>query len=87
MASRFALLIDAAPDILAAWSGLAAGRPIEVRREVRRRGGEGSAGRIAEQLPAAEQLRAAADALASVVAGVHGLMHLEQPETLEASPS
>ena len=62
MASRFPLLGGTAPDILAAWSGIDAGRPIEVRREVRRRGGDGSAGRVAGQL------RGVADALVSVVA-------------------
>lgn len=61
MASRFPILTGAAPDIIAAWRGIDAGRPIEVRREVRRRAGAGSADRVAEQL------RAVADTLASVV--------------------
>jgi DinB superfamily len=64
VASRFPFLIDTAPDILAAWRGIDAGRPIEVRREVRRRGGGGSARRVAEQL------RAVAEALSSLVATV-----------------
>ena len=39
-----------APDIVAAWRGIDAGQFISVRREVRRRGGEGSAERVAFQL-------------------------------------
>jgi hypothetical protein len=59
--SRFALLASAAPDILAVWHGIDAGRPIEVRREVRRRSGVNSTERVVEQLGAV------ADQLASVV--------------------
>jgi hypothetical protein len=41
-----------APDILAAWRGIEEGRFISVRREVRRRSGEGTAARTVEQLAA-----------------------------------
>jgi hypothetical protein len=41
-----------APDIVAAFRGIEAGRFISVRREVRRRGGSGSAGRSSAQLAA-----------------------------------
>jgi hypothetical protein len=64
VASRFPLLAGTAPDIVAAWRGLDVGRPIELRREIRRRAGDGAAGRLAEQL------RAVADAVSSVVAGL-----------------
>jgi hypothetical protein len=39
-----------APDIVAAWRGIEVGRYLSARREVRRRGGAGSADRIAGQL-------------------------------------
>lgn len=39
-----------APDIVAAWSGIEEGHEISVRREVRRRAGEGSAERVVQQL-------------------------------------
>lgn len=61
MRSRFADLALTAPDIVAAWNGIEAGRPVEVRREVRRRAGAGSAERVVPQLAAV------AAALASVV--------------------
>ncbi len=64
MTSRFELLADTAPDVIGAWNGIAAGRLIEARREVRRRAGAGSAVRIAEQLGAV------AEALASVIASL-----------------
>jgi hypothetical protein len=41
-----------APDVVAAWRGIEEGRFITVRREVRRRAGQGSAGRIVPQLTA-----------------------------------
>lgn len=41
-----------APDIVAAWRGIEEGRFISVRREVRRRSGEGTAARTVEQLAA-----------------------------------
>jgi hypothetical protein len=41
-----------APDIVAAWRGIDEGRFISVRREVRRRSGDGSAGRTVTQLAA-----------------------------------
>jgi DinB superfamily len=50
-----------APDVIAAWRGIDAGRFISVRREVRRRAGEGTADRIAAQLATL------ADGLASIV--------------------
>jgi len=39
-----------APDVVAAFRGIDAGRFISVRREVRRRGGEGSAQRVSAEL-------------------------------------
>jgi len=59
--SRFELLATTAPDLVAAWRGIDAGRPIEVRREVRRRAGEGTAAGVVEQLGSVAQV------LASVV--------------------
>ncbi len=50
-----------APDIVAAWRGIDEGRFIEVRREVRRRGGPGTAEAISAQLATL------ADALAAFV--------------------
>lgn len=50
-----------APDVIAAWRGIDAGRFISVRREVRRRAGPGTAGRIAAELGVL------ADALATIV--------------------
>jgi hypothetical protein len=50
-----------APDIVAAWRGIETGRLIEVRREVRRRGGLGTAEAIGVQLASL------ADALAAYV--------------------
>jgi FAD/FMN-containing dehydrogenase len=50
-----------APDIVAAWRGISAGRFISVRREVRRRAGEGTA------TGTAAQLAALADALTMIV--------------------
>ncbi len=64
MAPRFPLLADSAPDIVAAWRGLDVGRPIELRREIRRLAGDGAAVRLAEQL------HAVAEALSTVVAGL-----------------
>ena len=51
-----------APDIVASWRGIDAGRLIAVRREVRRRAGDGTAASIATQLGTL------ADALTAVVA-------------------
>jgi hypothetical protein len=53
-----------APDVVAAWRGIDEGAFLSVRREVRRRAGEGSAGRIAGELAAV------ADALTTVVKGL-----------------
>jgi hypothetical protein len=41
-----------APDIVGAWRGIEAGQLISVRREVRLRGGAGSAARLVDQLQA-----------------------------------
>ena len=53
-----------ASDLVAAWRGINAGRPISVRREVRRRAGDGSAEGVARQLATL------ADALATLVGGL-----------------
>jgi hypothetical protein len=59
-----AALEPGAPDVVAAWRGIDAGRFISVRREVRRRSGEGSAGRTVEQLAStATALRQIVEAL------------------------
>jgi hypothetical protein len=52
MHPRIDALEDAAPDIVLAWRGIDDGAFISVRREVRRRAGEGSAERVAQQLAA-----------------------------------
>jgi hypothetical protein len=52
MHPRIDALEDAAPDIVLAWRGVDEGAFISVRREVRRRAGEGSAERVAGQLAA-----------------------------------
>lgn len=57
-------LEPAAPSIVSAWRGIDEGRFLSVRREVRRRGGEGSAPRIATELAAL------AEALAALVAAL-----------------
>lgn len=51
-----------APDVVASWRGIEEGQFITVRREVRRRAGNGTAG------PLAAQLAALADALVALVA-------------------
>jgi hypothetical protein len=61
MGTRIAELAVGAPDVVAAWRGIELGRPIEVRREVRRRAGAGSADGVVTQLAAV------ADALTAVV--------------------
>jgi hypothetical protein len=61
MSSRFDVLASEAPDVVAAWRGTNDGALISVRREVRRRAGEGSTPLIVPQLAAV------AAALASVV--------------------
>lgn len=61
MSDRIAALDADAPEIVRAWRGVGDGRLIEVRREVRRGAGPGSAERIVGQLAAV------AAALASVV--------------------
>lgn len=53
-----------APDVVAAWRAIGEGRPIEVRRQVRQRGGPGSVGRLVPQLAAL------AGALSSIVDGL-----------------
>ena len=52
MHPRIDALEDAAPDIVLAWRGIDEGAFISVRREVRRRAGEGSAERVVLQLAA-----------------------------------
>lgn len=59
-----AALAPGAPDLVAAWRELGDGRLIAVRREVRRRAGEGTAERIAGQLAVM------ADALTEIVDGL-----------------
>jgi hypothetical protein len=61
MGTRIAELAVGAPDVVAAWRGIELGRPIEVRRDVRRRAGAGSADGVVTQLAAV------ADALTAVV--------------------
>ena len=58
------MLEPGAPDLVAAWRGIEAGRLIAVRREVRKRAGIGSAERVAPQLATL------AAALAAVVEGL-----------------
>lgn len=55
-------LAPGAPDVVAAWRGIQHGRLVEVRREVRRRAGKGSAERVAPQLAVL------AEALAAIAA-------------------
>ena len=67
MTDRYAWVTELepnAPDIVATWRGIDEGRFITVRREVRRRAGEGSATRTVPQLAAT------AGALAAVVASL-----------------
>jgi hypothetical protein len=52
MVTRIDALEPAAPDIVRAWRGIGEGRVIEVRREVRRSAGAGSAERVVVQLAA-----------------------------------
>ena len=57
-------LAPGAPDIVAAWRSIEEGRTIEVRREVRKRAGEGTAEGVARQLAAlAEALTAVVGSL------------------------
>lgn len=64
MTHRILALAIAAPDVVAAWRGVNEGALISVRREVRRRAGEGSTPLIVPQLAAV------AEALARVVEGL-----------------
>jgi hypothetical protein len=61
---RIDALEPGAPDVVAAWRGVDAGRFISVRREVRRRAGPGTA------LSVASQLAAVAEALSAAVAAL-----------------
>jgi uncharacterized damage-inducible protein DinB len=61
MSDRIAALESTAPDVVACWRALEEGRPIGLRREVRRRAGAGTAPGMADQLAAVAQ------ALAGVV--------------------
>jgi len=58
------VLEPGAPDIVGAWRGIEVGRALEVRREVRRRSGTGSAARIVPQLASL------AAALSAIVEGL-----------------
>jgi hypothetical protein len=67
-----ALEVDA-PDIVGAWRGIEEGRFITVRREVRRRAGSGSVGRVLAQLDAtAAAIIALIDALPADAFGLPG---------------
>ncbi len=56
-------LVPGAPDLVAAWRGIETGQVSEVRREVRRLAGEGSAERIVPQLASlADALAASSNA-------------------------
>jgi hypothetical protein len=62
-----------APDVIAAWRGIDAGRFISVRREVRRRAGEGTAEQIGAQLATlAEGLASITTALPDASFGLPG---------------
>jgi hypothetical protein len=62
-----------APDIVAAWRGIDEQRFLSVRREVRRRSGEGSAARIGGQLGTlAEALAAIVNSLPEAAFGLPG---------------
>ena len=64
MPPRITALEPAAPDLVAAWRGIEEGAFLSVRREVRRRGGAGSAEPVVAQLGAvAGALRAVVQAL------------------------
>jgi hypothetical protein len=66
-------LESSAPDVIAAWRGVDAGRFISVRREVRRRAGEGTAERIGAQLAAiADELTSIVTALPEAAFGMPG---------------
>lgn len=66
-------LEPAAPDLVAAFRGIEAGRFIAVRREVRRRGGAGTAEGVASQLAAvAAALTAMVEALPDVAFAAPG---------------
>jgi DinB family protein len=66
-------LESGAPDVIAAWRGIDAGRFISVRREVRRRAGEGTAERIGAQLATlAEALAAIVTELPEAAFGLPG---------------
>ena len=73
MATWADALEPGAPDIVAAWRGIEAGRLIGVRREVRRRAGEGTAEGIAAQLATlAGALTAFADAASDATLALPG---------------
>ena len=59
MQTRIDALEAAAPDIVLAWRGIGDGALISVRREVRRRSGAGTAGRVAGELAAVGEALAA----------------------------
>ncbi len=73
MSDRFAALAVSAPDVVACWRALDEGRPIGLRREVRRRAGPGSASGLADQLAAvAEILAAVVEGLPDAAFGLPG---------------
>ncbi len=79
MTARVDALEPAAPDIVGSWRAFDAGEGFRLRRQLERRAGRETAARIVDELGAA------AEALAVVVAGlpgVHDLMHLEQLDRL-----
>ena len=62
-----------APDVIAAWRGIEAGRFVSVRREVRRRGGEGTAEKLGAQLATlADGLASTVEALPDAAFGLPG---------------
>ena len=66
-------LEPSAPDVIAAWRGVDAGRFISVRREVRRRAGQGTAERLGTQLGAlADELSSIVSALPEAAFGMPG---------------
>jgi hypothetical protein len=73
MSDRFAALAISAPDVVACWRALDEGRPIGLRREVRRRAGPGSASGLVDQLAAvAEVLAAVVEGLPDAALGLPG---------------
>lgn len=73
LSAWLAALEARAPDVVAPFAVLAAGRPLELRRGIRARAGEGSAARILPQHAAiAEAYAAHLDALPDAAFGLPG---------------